>query len=251
MPPAQSIKERRTAQATFKAPFLGFHPHSPVARASCYESRFRRRISSCEPMNCTSSESGLSRMSSRRRKPARHSKTCGASFLIPIPAWTWGRPNTSRNSSRARQASSRSFRCSPSSRLMTAGVITNGFFKFFWSGVFDNDAAPLLQIPRTLLLEAPQSSLHLLRRHPIFFADVFMVHRHGFVPWLHPHLDRLQGKNSRARDNSDFFASRRRVEPFTEVLLRVRDRERLHFVHIGAIYGLYQVFVAPFPGVWR
>ena len=199
-----------------------------------------RRISSWDPINCASKLSGLSRITSRNRKPAPHSKTCGASFLIPIPAWTWGRPKARTNSCRASSASARSLLCSTASWSMSAGVITKGFFKFLDGWFFDDDAASVAEFLQASGTEAINRPLHLLGTHAVFLPNVFVVHRHRLIPRFRLNFDGLKGHDSRSRNNSDLLTAHRGSEPLPQVFLRFGDGERLHIAHIAAFCGLNQ-----------
>ena len=194
--------------------------------------RISRLMSSCEPMNHACKASRRSRTTSRRRRPARHSKSTWRSFRIPMPECRCGFPKAWQNSSSASKASARSAFDSSCSWSMRPAVSSNDFFKFLQGRMFDGQCISA----RDLSLKSGRRVLHgcicLLARDSVFRPQIFVVNRHLVRRGGGPHFDRLKRDDGRAGDDADILAFDCRVQPLAQVLLRLGDSQRLHTAHL-------------------
>ena len=215
-------------------------PHYKMRRE-----RISRLMSSCEPMNHACKASRRSRTTSRRRRPARHSKSTWRSFRIPMPECRCGFPKAWQNSSSASKASARSAFDSSCSWSMSPAVSSNDFFKFFEGGMFDREFVAAQDFLLESKLRGFDRSVCLLPRDAILFPEVFVVDWHFVGVARGPHFDGPKRNDCRAGNNANVFAFDRGSQPLPQVLLRLSDGERLHIVHIAAFCGLNQVLLFP------
>src|SRR5438034_2946847 len=148
----------------------------------------------------------MSRITSRRRSPARHSKILARSLRIPIPAWECGVPNACVNSNNANQVSACSLFGSSRSARRAWGRTITGLFNFFARWIFDSDESAfpfrLLIIRLAALLEPIQLCLG----HSVILPRVLVINLANLHRMSDAHFYALQRNDCSAGDDSHIFA---------------------------------------------
>lgn len=206
-----------------------------MSRYKIRRERISRLMSSCPPINHALNTSGILRTTSRKRRPARHSKSTSPSFRIAMPLCRCGLPKTRQNSSSASKASICSAFGSFSSWPMSSAVSSNDFLKFLEGGMFDGNGVAAQNIFFQFKFRGFPRSVCFLPRNPVFFPKIFVVDRQFIDGGGGPHLNRAQRNNRRPRDNADILATNGGVEPFAQISSGVGNRERMHTNFLASI----------------